>query len=157
MKRLAAAALAALALAVPAAAAAADCPKTSVADIEDEVMCLVCGTPLALVQDDPQARRERALIERLVLQCKSKGEIKDALVAEYGDSVLAVPKDEGFGLAAYLVPGLGLLAGAVAVAYGAVRWRRRRPPGTRAGTATPPAPDPGDAARLEADLERYDL
>ena len=40
------AALAALAL--PAAAAAQDCPKTSLGDIEDEVMCPVCGTPLGL-------------------------------------------------------------------------------------------------------------
>jgi hypothetical protein len=29
-------------------ALAAACPKTTVADLEDEVMCLVCGVPLAL-------------------------------------------------------------------------------------------------------------
>ena len=34
------------ALVVTAAAAAADCAKTSVSDLEDEVMCPVCGTSL---------------------------------------------------------------------------------------------------------------
>jgi cytochrome c-type biogenesis protein CcmH len=151
--RLVAAGLAALALAAP-AAAAAQCPRTSVADVEDEVMCPVCGTPLALATEPEQARRERALIQRLVDRCASKDEIKDALVAEFGESVLAVPDDEGFGLAAYVVPAIALLAASAAIAVAAVRWRRRRP---AARTAPGPAPDERDAERLEADLRRYDL
>ena len=46
MRRLAAALVAALALVVAPSAAAADCPKTTLGDVEDEVMCPVCGTPL---------------------------------------------------------------------------------------------------------------
>ena len=38
-----------------------DCPKTTLGDIEDEVMCPVCGTPLGLATEAPQAQRERAL------------------------------------------------------------------------------------------------
>ena len=62
-------------------AAAATCPKTSLGDIEDEVMCPVCGTPLGLASEAPQAQRERAYIERLIASCKSKDEVKRALVA----------------------------------------------------------------------------
>ena len=143
--------LAALALAAP-GAAAADCPKTTLGDVEDEVMCPVCGTPLALSTEAPQAQRERQLIERLVARCKSKQEIKDALVAQYGENVLATPDDEGFDLAAYAVPALAVLLGAVAVGFAVLRWRRRRTPAD-------PAPAPGGAAnkRLDSDLERYDL
>ena len=44
------------ALLAPAAAAlAADCPQTTLGDVEDEVMCPVCGVPLGLATEAPQA------------------------------------------------------------------------------------------------------
>jgi cytochrome c-type biogenesis protein CcmH len=153
MRAAIAALAAAAALAGPGAAIAAACPKTSLADVEDEVMCPVCGTPLALATEAPQAKRERAFILDRIERCESKDEIKAALAAEFGDEVLATPEDEGFGLAAYLVPGLALLVGAGAVAFALVRWRRRP---RRAETAREGAP-PEAGARLEADLRRYDL
>ena len=64
-----------LALAVP-AAATADCPKTTLGDVEDEVMCPVCGTPLELATEAPQAQREREYIEQLIADCRSKDEVK---------------------------------------------------------------------------------
>ena len=154
MRRAAAALAAVLVLAAPAAAAA--CPRTSVTDLEDEVMCPVCGTALNIAGDAPLAQQERKLIGQLVAQCKTKAQIKDALVAQYGENVLAEPRQKGFGLTTYLVPGLAFAAGAAAVVVAALRWRRRRP------AARPPAPaaagpDPNDSARLEADLRRYDL
>ena len=165
-----AAALALVALgALPAGALAATCPRTSVADIEDEVMCPVCKTPLGLAQEAPQADRERAFILQRVERCESKPEIKAALAAEFGEEVLAVPDDEGFDLAAYVVPGIALVAGLGACALAVARWRRGRPvlpggAGDGATHATPnhnpggrADPDPAARARLERDLERYDL
>lgn len=130
-------------------------PQTTVNDIEDEVMCPICGTLLELA-DSPQARREKVFIAKLVATGKSKAEIKDALVAQYGSEVLAQPEASGFDLSAYLVPILAFLAAAVAVAFSVVRWRRSG----RAGDATSDrddAPRGEDAERLEADLSRYDL
>ena len=95
MRRALALARRAAPLALPAAALAADCPKTTLGDVEDEVMCSVCGTPLALAEEAPQAQRERAYIQRLIAECSSKDEIKRALVAQFGDRVLALPGDEG--------------------------------------------------------------
>jgi len=144
--------LAALAvLALPAAAVAATCPKTSVGDLEDEVQCLECGVPLALATESPQANRQRALIGRLVDSCRSEDEIKDVLVAEFGPQVLTAPEDEGFGLAAWLVPLLALVLGAGAVVLAARRWR------ARAIRRSAPAAGPGDSDRLDRDLDRYDL
>jgi cytochrome c-type biogenesis protein CcmH/NrfF len=97
------------ALVAPGAAGAADCTKTSVSDLEDEVMCPVCGTSLGLAREAPQARRESAFIARLVDRCHSKEEIKAALVAEFGDGVLALPSHDGFNLSAYLAPLFGIL------------------------------------------------
>ena len=159
---LAAIALAAL-LAVGGGAAlavAATCPKTSLADVEDEVMCPVCGVPLGLATEAPQASRERAFIQREVESCKSKQEIKDALVAQFGDRVLALPPDKGFNLVAYIVPAVVVLGGIAAIVTVALHRRRRSVAegGATNGTApSTPALAGEDAARLQADLERYEL
>ena len=157
MRRAALLALLAL-LALPAVAAARDCPQTTLADIEDEVMCPVCGTPLGLASEAPQAQHERAYIERLIASCKSKDQVKQALVVEFGDSVLALPGDQGddsFGdVLVYVVPALGILLAAGGIAFAVVRWKRRGDgPGGRGGRALAGA----DGSRLEDDMERYDL
>jgi cytochrome c-type biogenesis protein CcmH len=142
----------AISLAMPALATAAE-PRASLPDIEDEVMCPICGTLLEL-SNAPQAERERALIRRLIDRGQSKEEIKDALVAEYGDEVLATPSSSGFDLTAWLLPILGLAVALVALVLAALRLSRRRRAGPR---AQPPAPAPEDAARLERDLSSYDI
>ena len=144
-----------LALAAP-GAALAQCQRTSVADLEDEVMCPVCGTSLATAGEAPLAVQQRRLIDRLVKQCKSKEEIKNTLAAQYGEAVLAEPEKDGFGATTYLVPGLAAALGLAAVGFAALRWRRRRPASPTLAPAAA-APATGDAARLEDDMERYDL
>src|SRR5262249_17450221 len=76
------------------ALAAAPAPKVSISEIEAEVMCPVCGTLLELA-DSPQARREKAYVARLIAAGRTRAQIKDALVAQYGDAVLALPKASG--------------------------------------------------------------
>ncbi len=105
------------------------------------------------LSDSPQAGRERVFIRKLIVEGRSKQQIKDALVAEYGGAVLAIPKGSGFNLTAYLVPiVVGLLA-AVALIAGVRRWRRSAGPEEPARAA----PEGEDAERLESDLARYDL
>jgi cytochrome c-type biogenesis protein CcmH len=140
----------ALLLSGPTSAIAAEA-QASLPDVEDEVMCTICGTLLA-ESDSPQAERERALIRNLIAQGKDKDEIKDALVAEYGPRVLATPSGHGFDLLAWLVPGVGILIAAGAVAYGLRRTLRRA-----SGRPAQQPLDPADAARLEADLSRHEL
>ena len=142
-------------LALPAVAAAQDCPRTSLGDIEDEVMCPVCGTPLGLASEAPQAERERAFIQRLVDGCKSKDEVKQALVAEFGDRVLALPGDQGDDslgdVLVYVIPAVGILLAAAGIAFAVVRWRRPGP------DRSDPALAAADGARLDDDMERYEL
>lgn len=147
--RAALAGLAVLALLAPTAAAE---QRASLTEIEKQVMCPVCGTLLQLAES-PQAQREKAFIERLIAEGKSEDEIKDALVAEYGDEVLALPQGSGFSLSAYVVPIVAFLVAVVALAIGVMRWRRRGGD----GPAASPPPRPEDADRLDADLARYDL
>ena len=127
--------------------------RANLPDIEDEVMCTICGTLLEESQS-PQADRERALIRRLIAQGKTKQEIKDALVAQYGDQVLATPGTSGFDLFAWLVPGLALILVASGIGFGGARMTRR----SRRSGGEPDVPelDPADARRLDADLARED-
>jgi cytochrome c-type biogenesis protein CcmH/NrfF len=131
-------------------------PQTSINDIEDEVMCPICGTLLELAES-PQAQRERVLVKRLIAEGKSKAEIKDALVAEYGREVLALPGGSGFDLTAYLVPAIAFVAAVIGLGLGVKRWRRAgRSPGSEISPSAD-GPPSDDAERLEADLARYDL
>jgi cytochrome c-type biogenesis protein CcmH len=156
-QNLARAAILALALlAVAPLAALATAPQTSVSEISSEVMCPVCGTLLELAES-PQALREKAFVARLVGEGKSKDQVKDALVAEYGTEVLALPQGSGFDLSAYLVPIVAFAVAAVALALGVLRWRRAGGPPGPGSAPEARGPSPEDAERLDADLARYDL
>jgi cytochrome c-type biogenesis protein CcmH len=125
-------------------------PKATLPDIEDEVMCVECRTALN-VSSAPVADQERAFIRDRIAEGMTKEEIKAALVEEYGPDVLAEPGDDGFDLAAYLVPGalVALAAGGVLLLAG--RWRRTPEP-----AAAGPELDADDARRLDAELTAFD-
>ena len=151
MMRLALVLLLACALVAPAAAArAAGPPRASLPDIEDEVMCVECGTPLA-VSDSPVANQERAVIRKLIAQGKTKAQIKAALVQEYGTEVLADPKRHGFGNALWIVPAALVLLGGAVIVVALRRWRRDGP---SPESAPPPELSAEDARRLDAELSR---
>ncbi|HMC06645.1 MAG TPA: cytochrome c-type biogenesis protein CcmH [Solirubrobacterales bacterium] len=130
-------------------------PKTTLPDVEDDVMCPVCGTALNL-SSSPQADRERAFIRREIVAGKTKDQIKSELVAQYGTAVLAEPPKSGFDLTAWLVPGAAILLAAIAIAIGLWRWRRAGRSGGPPTAGGPPL-EPTDSERLDADLARYDL
>ncbi len=125
----------------------------SLPDVEDEVMCVECGTALNISQS-AVADQERAYIRREIARGRDKQQIKAGLVREYGPGVLALPDDGGFNLAVYLVPGVLALLAAGALALAARRWRR--------GGREPAAEDPGpqlaaaDERRLDAELAAFD-
>jgi cytochrome c-type biogenesis protein CcmH len=128
-------------------------PRASLPTIERQVMCVTCKIPLE-VAESPQADREREFIRGLIEEGQTEAQIKSALVNQYGPAVLGLPSAHGFGLAAYLVPVavvLALLAGLMLLLP---RWRRR--PAHRAGEVPGVTVDAADAARLDADLARFD-
>lgn len=148
-------------------------PRTSLPAVESQVMCVTCKIPLTVAQS-PQADRERAFIQELIDQGQSEAQIKQALVAQYGPQVLALPATHGFDLAAYLVP-IAVVAFVLAL-LGLLlpRWRRRgraqaalagglagegragASPGSERSPGREQTLSPADAARLEADLARFD-
>jgi len=139
----------------PAPSAANPRPRASLPEIEAQVMCVTCKIPLNVAQS-PQADRERAYIQSLIDRGEDEAAIKRALVGQYGVNVLGLPKASGFGLAAYLVP-IAVVLGLLALLLTLVpRWRRRARAQALATGAASPSLDPGDAARLDSELARFD-
>jgi cytochrome c-type biogenesis protein CcmH len=126
--------------------------RTTLPDVEDEVMCVECGTALN-ISSAPVADQERAFIRERIAEGMTKEEIKAALVREYGSDVLAVPENRGFGVTSWLVPAALAALALLGVVLLSRRWR-----GDSGGE--PPAPaetiDPEDARRLDADLAAFD-
>jgi len=116
------AALAAVALVAPGAVSAA---PPNAADLEAEIVCPVCETTLDQ-SNAPIAERMKTFIRTRIAAGDSEQEIKDALVAEFGEEVLAQPPGGGFGLLAWLLPLAALVGGAIAVAFLVRTWSRRR-------------------------------
>jgi len=136
-------------------AAAAPQPQTTLPAMEQQVMCVVCRTPLA-VANGPQAEAERRQIRALIAQGRSEQQIKDALVAQYGERVLALPRDDGFNLAVYLVPVLAVVLALALLALALPRWRREARARAAAPAAAAPAPSAEDLRRLDDELAQRD-
>jgi cytochrome c-type biogenesis protein CcmH/NrfF len=149
VSRLLAVALLALALAPVAGAG----ERASLAQLEGEVMCPVCGTTLDQ-SDSPAARQIERFIKRRIAAGDSKQEIKEALVANYGDSILASPPHHGFGLLAWWVPLGGIVLAAGLLGWGIWRWSHAREPAAAAVAAAPL--DPALERRLDDELRRFE-
>ena len=134
--------------AVPAAFGSESRP--TLAELEGEVMCPVCGTTLDQ-SNAPAAMQIKRVITARIAAGDTKSEIKDRLVAEYGDAILAAPPKEGLGLLAWWLPIVGIVAAAALVGLGALRWARAREPAP-AGARL----DPALERRVDEELRRYD-
>jgi cytochrome c-type biogenesis protein CcmH/NrfF len=127
------------------------------AELEKKFICPTCQTTLEL-SNAPVADRMRAFIRERIAAGDSESEISAALVAQFGEGVLAAPPKEGFNLLAWVLP---LAGGAVAIgALGVAlrRWSRTRAePGTAAPSANGRPPlDPELERRLDEELARFD-
>ncbi len=144
-----------------ASTALAVAPRASLTDVEMQVMCVTCGVPLS-VAESPQADHERDFIRGLIAKGETTAQIKQALVAQLGPLVLALPRDHGFDLAVYIVPIAVIALVAAMLVVAARRWRRRGAnddddDGPAAGDPQPSDSElsDDDAARLDDELARF--
>jgi cytochrome c-type biogenesis protein CcmH/NrfF len=141
-----------------AACGGGDDETPTLAELEKKFICPTCQTTLEL-SNAPVADRMRAFIRERIAAGDSESEISEALVAQFGEGVLAAPPKEGFNLLAWVLP---LAGGAVAIGALAValrRWSRTRAePGSAAipsANGRPPL-DPELERRLDEELARFD-
>ncbi|MDQ8047379.1 MAG: cytochrome c-type biogenesis protein CcmH [Solirubrobacteraceae bacterium] len=129
--------------------------RASLTDIEDEVMCVVCGRPLS-TSGGTAADDERAVIQSYIDRGLDKPQIKEQLVREFGKQVLV---DNGSPIAGF-APIVAAVVGVLSIAA-LLRRRivRQRGPGDAeadgdapAGPAPTAEPTAADQARIDAEL-----
>jgi cytochrome c-type biogenesis protein CcmH len=147
----------ALALLIAPAAFASDRNPT-LNELENEVMCPVCSTTLAQSNSDAARAIEREIQDK-INEGWTKGHIKDFLVQQYGESILAAPPKHGFNLLAWVLPLAGIVVAASSLGIAAWRWSRgRTEPEALVGHSTngQGPPDPELDRRVDEELARFE-
>jgi cytochrome c-type biogenesis protein CcmH len=121
----------------------------SVNDVARELRCPTCNTPLD-VSNAPAAVDMKEFIADRIERGWTKQQIIDALVEDFGPSVLATPPKKGFDLIAWLVPALAVAVALAAIPIVTRAWARR----PRGDVAALPEPTPEEARRLDDELRR---
>ena len=156
MRRLAACLVAIVAVGLAAPGAALACNGWSEQDMQTQLMCVTCRVPI----DQSESLFADHLRNFLHQKCAAgwtSSQVKNTLVARFGEEILAAPPKHGFSLLAWLVPGAVLLAGIGVAVTLARRWSR-----SRRGPSGPPAGGGGSdvdtdmAARIDAELARFE-
>jgi cytochrome c-type biogenesis protein CcmH len=142
------------AFASPAAPASAD-DRPSAAELESQFVCVTCRTTLD-VSDSPIARRMKAYIRQRLAAGATGQQVKDELVAQFGQEVLASPPTHGFDLLAWALPIGGIGIGAVALGGLAWGWSRRRGGGAGGGPTDGDSLDPETERRVDEALARFE-
>jgi cytochrome c-type biogenesis protein CcmH/NrfF len=131
--------------------------KPTLESIGDKVMCL-CGCVATLNhcphRDCATVAEMRPIIEKEIAAGKDETTILQDLAIRYGVQVLAAPPARGFSLTAWILPGVGLLAGLSFVVVIARRWRKPVP----AAPGVPAKPlDPKLLAAVEEEMKASGL
>lgn len=122
-----------------------------VTEVAQELRCVKCGTPLDVSNADI-AQEMKAQIADRIAKGWTKQQIIDEFVQQFGPEVLATPKKRGFGLLAWLLPALAVLAGLTAIPFVTRAWAKRRP----ASSAAPAELSDEDRARVQRELDALD-
>ena len=124
-------------------------------DISDRLVCQCWCMMILRVCNHvncPSAVPMRIEIEKQLVEGKDDETIVASFVEEYGLKVLSSPPATGFNMAAYVMPGIGLIIGIIIVLFVASRWAAKRR--VAVATAGPSAPvDPELQKRIENEIK----
>jgi cytochrome c-type biogenesis protein CcmH len=141
-------AVAALVLAAPASACAHHASQST---LETLLVCPQCHETLD-ESNSPVAQEMKAEVARRIAGCETQKQILDAMVAEFGTTILSTPQTHGFDLLAWVLPLGGAALGAAVLAGGAWKWSRVR----TGASAAPGRLSAEDEQRVDEALARFD-
>jgi cytochrome c-type biogenesis protein CcmH len=128
-------------------------------DLENQLMCPMCQGETLAQSDSAPAQRIKAHIQQRIRQGWTRSQIINEEVDIWGTRILAAPPRHGWNLLAWVLPLVGILAGAAVIGVLAWGWSRRREepeqlPGPWSQNGRPL--DPELERRLDDELARFD-
>jgi cytochrome c-type biogenesis protein CcmH len=135
-----------------AAALSAEDAKTAamVREIEDNLIAPCCWSQPVSQHYSEAAEKIRTEVRQMVASGKTREEILDHFVAQYGERILATPRPKGFNILAYVLPWASLLLG---VGFVFVLIKKLRTSAPASNPATPPPPDSSYFSTIEKELK----
>jgi cytochrome c-type biogenesis protein CcmH len=94
--------------------------------LETQLKCPECQGLSVADSQAPTSRAIRADIKRRIAKGQSDGQIRQAYVDDYGESILLTPQDSGISLIVWVLPVLVLALGATGIVF-ALRRNRNQP------------------------------
>ena len=95
-----------------------------VQSIAKSVRCPTCRGQSVADSDAPAAANVRKDIERRVADGQSNDDIRSALAARFGDSILLTPPRDGVAGLVWVLPVIALVAALAGITFAFRRWRR---------------------------------
>jgi cytochrome c-type biogenesis protein CcmH len=120
-------------------------------DIEDNLIAPCCWSTPVSQHYSPVADEIRAEVRAMLAEGKSRDEILDHYVAQYGERILAAPRAQGFNILAYVLPWVVLVMGAWLLILLIKKLRSPSPVPSPAKT-----PDARYASRIEKELKEFE-
>lgn len=137
--------------------------RTLQKEIQNELACYCgCGMTIqgclgGMICSESKAVSKQ--VGELLQSGKGKPEVLQAMVAQYGERILAAPTKEGFNLTAWIIPFVMLVAGGLIVAKVISRWKQQTPPAQAAASQpqneAKPSADPYQE-KFERELKEFD-
>lgn len=95
-------------------------------EIQESLICPACLDDRMTVAscNDSTAEETRQDIQQRLASGQTKDQIIEAYVAQYGETILTVPRKSGFNLVAWVIPLFAVLGGTALVYYAVTRWVR---------------------------------
>ena len=133
-------------------------------EIQMELWCPICQGIRLDVCEQKVCQQMRDMIDQMILEGKTKQEIIDEFVDQYGVVILGEPPKEGINLMAWLMPILFVIVGLGFAFWMSKKWTQKKPapvaaqPGSASGGEAAPGDMPDDAvddaylARVEQEL-----
>lgn len=138
-------------------------PATGIAaltetEVSESLICYACpGEPLNIDRCSG-GNQMRDVITKMIEEGKSKPEILDYFVGQFGDNILTTVPKKGFNLIAYTGPFIGLLVGFPVAFLVIRRWgsKGHKPSAEQTGSEASASLDDEMRLRIEKELSELD-
>ena len=107
-------------------------------EIQMELWCPICQGVRLDACEQKVCQQMRDMIDEMLKEGKTKQEIIDEFVDQYGVVILGEPPKEGFNLMAWLMPVLLVIAGLGFAFWMSKKWTQKKPAPAAETSAPPP-------------------